>query len=174
MKHIVLTGFMGAGKTTLGKALAKDINYNFIDLDHVIVQGEEKTIEMLIHQSECYFRKLELAYLKPLIYSETPSIIALGGGTFCEKEAELFLKNSNQKTVFLELSEQTLLKRLDLIKSSRPLLLAMKGDQWKLNALSLYKDRLPQYKKATSSLIADELTVQQLKEHIQSIYGTIF
>ena len=68
MDTIFLIGYMGSGKTVVGKSLSKSINYNFYDLDKFIELNEKKSIsEIFTHKNEVYFRKIESEYLNQLI-----------------------------------------------------------------------------------------------------------
>ena len=81
-KNLTLTGMMGVGKSTIGKNLAKKLNYNFVDVDKIIEKKEGLSINLIFkNKSESYFRKIEnditLSELK-----KKKSVISLGGGAF--------------------------------------------------------------------------------------------
>ena len=81
---IFLFGYMGAGKTVIGKSLSKSIDYEFYDLDNFIELGEKKKIsEIFNDHNEVYFRNLENKYLKTLSQKKEKKVISLGGGTPC-------------------------------------------------------------------------------------------
>ena len=84
-KNLTLTGMMGVGKSTIGKNLAKKLNYNFVDVDKIIEEKEGLSINSIFkNKSESYFRKIEsditLSELK-----KDSSVISLGGGAFLNK-----------------------------------------------------------------------------------------
>ena len=88
-KNLTLTGMMGVGKTTIGKNLAKKLNYNFIDIDTVIEKKEGSPISLIFkNKSENYFRKIEndvtLSELK-----KKDAVISLGGGAFLNNSIPL-------------------------------------------------------------------------------------
>ena len=101
-KLIVLIGHMGSGKSTIGKVLAKELNWNFFDSDKEIEKKESMTINQIFKEkSETYFRNLEKKYIIELMLNKK-SVIALGGGSikikkirkFIEKEAiSIFFKS---------------------------------------------------------------------------------
>ena len=119
--NIVLLGYMGCGKTTIGKILSKITGKNFIDLDSYIESTTNQTISDLFSlKGEIYFRKLESDCLK-LIMSEYDNIIlSLGGGTPCYSNNLILIQNS--KSFFLKHSINILSNRLINISSSRPIL----------------------------------------------------
>lgn len=174
MKHIVLTGFMGVGKTTLGKQLSAYFNIPFYDIDDEIIKGERQSIQALIIDSESYFRALENAYICSAIESQKPSIIALGGGAYCQPITYKHIKKANVLTVYLSMSDSECTNRLDIIKSSRPLLNQMTGDQWKQQALDLYQKRRPLYERADMIIDIENLTLENFIQRIEECYGKIF
>jgi shikimate kinase len=81
---IILLGYMGSGKTTIGSSLSKKLYQNFTDLDDYIEKKENKTIsEIFTEKGEIYFRKIEHVYLKQFIMDNDSYILSLGGGTPC-------------------------------------------------------------------------------------------
>ena len=81
---VVLMGYMGSGKSTIGKELATLLKYNFLDLDDYISEKENATIsDIFKDKGEIYFRKKETEYLKEIINSYNDIVLALGGGTPC-------------------------------------------------------------------------------------------
>lgn len=79
---IALCGFMGAGKTTIGKKVSKKVNFKYIDLDDYIVEKSGKSIAQIFENSgESEFRRIETDSLKEVLDSEANALISLGGGT---------------------------------------------------------------------------------------------
>ena len=174
MKHIVLTGFMGAGKTTLGKQLAAHYNLPFYDIDEDICEGEHQSIEQLISGSEDYFRSVEYAYVEQALNRNSPSIISLGGGAYCNERTYHLIRSHEVITVYLSMSDETCLNQLERIRSSRPLLNAMEGDEWKSKALNLYQVRKPLYARADLEIKRENVTVEMCAERIEERYGKIY
>jgi len=174
MKHIVLTGYMGVGKTTLGKQLSAHYGLPFYDTDDALVEGEGQSINDLIFNSEGYFRTLETAYVQLALKKNIPSIIALGGGAFCNPETYKCIQEAHVLTIYLNMSDETCLKQLEQIKSSRPLLNTMQGEQWKIQALNLYQKRRPLYERAHVQIDREGLTIEDLIQRIEKQYGKIF
>src|ERR1700753_3284953 len=93
---VVLIGFMGAGKTTVGRALASALHCRFYDLDEVVEQREQKQVaEIFAASGEAAFRRAESSALRALLQyhnAESDLVIALGGGAFIQKENRDALK----------------------------------------------------------------------------------
>lgn len=128
---IVLLGYMGSGKSTMGKELASVLNVDFIDLDEEIEKEEETAIDTLFKdKGEIYFRKKEQSTLNNLIAKPGNYIIATGGGTPCYGNMmQRLLEDKNVKTVYLKASIATLTKRLYKEKDSRPLISHLKTEE---------------------------------------------
>lgn len=121
MAHIILIGFMGSGKTTVGKLLAEQLGLPFVDSDRVIEEQSNKNISELFDQEgETSFRLKEHLFCEQL-ESMTPSVIATGGGLPCFED-NLALLKANGKVIYLNTSLQTLTQRLKSERSKRPLL----------------------------------------------------
>lgn len=122
--NIVLCGYMGSGKTTVGKLLSSELNVDFVDLDQVIVETEKMAVsDIFKEKGEIYFRKLENKTLKEAISSAENRIISLGGGTPCYGNNLDVLKNSSEtKMVYLKMSVEALTDRLFEEKNTRPVI----------------------------------------------------
>ena len=85
--HLFLTGFMGVGKTTIGKQLSDLLDFSFVDLDAHIEQKEKKTIpSIFLEDGEAYFRTKEREYLEDLLERRGNFVIALGGGSLQNRD----------------------------------------------------------------------------------------
>ncbi|WP_296386838.1 shikimate kinase, partial [Winogradskyella sp.] len=93
---VVLMGYMGSGKSTIGRELATVLNYSFLDLDDYIVDKEKASVSNIFKtKGEIYFRKKETEYLKELTDSSQHLVLALGGGTPCYgKNIDILTTNS--------------------------------------------------------------------------------
>ena len=119
--RIFLIGFMGCGKTTLGKRLAKNLNYNFIDLDNYIEKTTNKTItEIFENKGEKKFRIVEKESLMEVCKKDN-LVIATGGGTPCFFDNMQKILDSG-KAIYLKMEIEDLLERLETEKSQRPLI----------------------------------------------------
>ena len=121
MTRIFLIGYMGAGKTTLGKAFARAMGLTFIDLDWYIEERFHKTIrELFTERGEDAFRDLERRMLHEVGDFEDV-VISVGGGTPCFFDNVDYM-NSVGETVFLDVDIRVLFRRLKIAKQQRPLL----------------------------------------------------
>ena len=122
--NVILLGYMGSGKSSLGKALAHQLEYDFKDLDEFIEKEEQLTVPKIFEtKGEIYFRKKETLYLQKLLVNDTNSIISLGGGTPCfGSNMKLIIEKKHNISIYLEASIPELVNRLFHAKSGRPLI----------------------------------------------------
>lgn len=159
MKSIYLTGFMGAGKTTVGKALGEKLNLPVYDSDEIIIKKERRSIEKIFQENgEAYFRDLETEILRSLPTQN--AIITTGGGIVLKKENRDFMKEHGI-VIFLYCSPEMIFERLK-DDSTRPLL---QGNKMKEIETRL-KKRLPLYKEAEYMIDTTHLTVGEAVENI--------
>lgn len=121
---IFLAGYMGSGKSLLGKQLAKRLNHDFLDLDDQIEVMEGNSIhEIFGEKGELYFRKLETKVLKDVLEDHSDLVVSLGGGTPCYgKNLELIKETPNSKIIYLKASVEELTRRLFPEKIHRPVI----------------------------------------------------
>ncbi|MCM1264957.1 MAG: shikimate kinase [Candidatus Gastranaerophilales bacterium] len=163
--NIVLTGLMGAGKSTVGRKLVGSLdNYSFIDIDEEIVRREKMSISGIFKlKSEDYFRNLETEVIKEFA-KKNNYVISIGGGGFEQEEnREVLLENS--KVFYLYASVQTLFERIKN-DNSRPLLKCENPLQ-KLS--DLLETREKNYKKShfiidTTDKMIDDITREILEK----------
>ncbi len=123
VKRLVLTGFMGAGKSTIGRLLAKSLGWKFLDLDNHLEQRTGSTIaDIFTHHGEARFRRLEsTALASALTHNQT--VIALGGGTPESLTNHLLIEQTpGTFTIFLDAPFPTLFDRCVLQATTRPVL----------------------------------------------------
>jgi shikimate kinase len=167
MKNIVLIGFMGCGKSTLGKKLASKLNYHFIDSDSEIEQATGMSISQLFDTyGEDYFRDLESDFLET-IKDKQQIVLSTGGGMPC------FNKNIEKINVigdsfYMKLSPYELAKRLFHAKKKRPLIQQFEDEE----ALYYYiKEKLNErksfYEQAHFTLNGKQQNVQSLLEKLE-------
>lgn len=119
---IFLTGFMGVGKTTIGKRLANHLSFDFIDTDHLIEEKIGCSISEYFKKfGESAFRKEEHAMLQEVIIQNKNTVISVGGGLPCFHN-NMELMNQNGITVYLKRPPKELYQRLRQGKQNRPLL----------------------------------------------------
>ena len=126
--RIFLVGFMGCGKTSLGKRLARKINYSFIDIDASVEEITKRTIDDIISMDgEEVFRKIEREALLSTREMENV-VISTGGGTPCYFD-NMQQINKMGTSVYLKMSYLSLAKRLDDSDNKRPLLKNFSGQK---------------------------------------------
>ncbi|HLR76348.1 MAG TPA: shikimate kinase [Balneolaceae bacterium] len=150
-KPIFLTGFMGAGKTAIGRALSDILHWRFVDLDEYIEQRQGQTITRIFEKKgEGYFRQVEREAVKRHL-AMNESVIAAGGGALQNQQLTDKIKNKSL-LIFIDCPVAEILKRLKDDKT-RPLLLnpdssEKKAAQLEKDLTQLYKKRLPLYNQA--------------------------
>jgi shikimate kinase len=160
-RRIVLTGFMGSGKTTVGPLLAARLGWKFIDADDVIEADAGIPIaEIFVRHGEPTFRKTEQATIARLAQTDG-LVLALGGGAIeTEATRDLLLTTPTTLLVHLEVELATTLARCGGTEHTRPIL----ADQ--ANLATRYNRRLPLYRTAHLSIPVDNLTPERLAEEI--------
>jgi len=130
-KTIFLIGYMGSGKSRLGKNLSNSISYSFYDLDNFITTNEGATIsEIFDKKKELYFRTIEKEYLKELINKKENKVISLGGGTPCYSDnMDIILNTNDSISIYLNRSIDFLVERLYHKIYSRPLISHLKSKE---------------------------------------------
>ena len=146
MQRIFLTGYMGAGKTTVGKELAEKTGLSFIDLDVFIEERYHRTVSRLFAEyGEDKFRDIERRLLHEVAEFED-IIISTGGGTPCFFDNMEFM-NAAGKTVYLQVSVDELAARLETCRHTRPVLQNRTGEELKSFITDSLQKRLPFYEK---------------------------
>ena len=121
MQNIFLIGYMGAGKTTIGKQIAKHLEWPFVDTDLFIENRYHKAVpDIFAEKGEAFFRKMEQAILQEVTQFEN-TVISTGGGTPCFFD-NMDLMNRTGITVYLKMPVSELLRRLITNKQERPLI----------------------------------------------------
>ena len=161
---IFLVGYMGCGKSTLGKKLAHNLKHDFIDLDSYIEEQEGRTVkEIFADDGEDYFRKLERVYLHRVIDTENV-VISVGGGTPC------FFDNMEQMneygmTVYINMHPKALIPRLQLSEAFRPLIAEMEGEVLLDYVYKTLREREGFYHKAQKVVTGYNLSAKKLQEY---------
>ncbi|MDX2442794.1 MAG: shikimate kinase [Bacteroidales bacterium] len=145
--RIFLIGFMGAGKSKLGRSLANNIGVDFIDLDDEIARIHNQSISKIFEEKgESGFREIEKEVLKDWIKRDN-YLMACGGGTPCYKN-NMDLMNASGSTVYLDVPSEVLLSRLSNSKVNRPLIQGMTKSELEIYIDNKINERKPYYLKS--------------------------
>ena len=166
--NIVLIGFMGCGKSTVGKKLAGALSYEFQDTDALIEARYGKTISKMFEEDgEGYFRDAETALLKQLSEDAEGVVFATGGGMPMRAENAEYLRNIGT-VIFLETKIETILERLQN-DTGRPL---ADGEDREKKLRPLYESRLPVYRSvADYCLDTDGKSFYAIIGEIETVIG---
>ena len=171
---VALTGFMAAGKSTIGRALATRLHWRFIDLDGEIEAHSHLSIRQIFNQhGEIRFRQMESEALESVLTTlKKPTVLALGGGTYVQPQNFALLRDHGVQAVFVELEIETLLRRCRILnvngrpeQNPRPLV----SDEDAFRAL--YAERLPLYRRAELTVLASDKNEDQVAEEIALALG---
>lgn len=169
MKRIFLIGYMGAGKTTLGKALALDLGLEFIDMDWYIENRYRKTISQIFQEKgEEGFRQLERKVLHETGEIEDV-VISCGGGTPCFYDNMEYMNRQGQ-TLLLSASMEALLRRLNISRKKRPILKDKTPEQLEQFVREALEQRAPYYAQAAYQVDSSFLeSVPEIRETVQKV-----
>ncbi|MBW2451831.1 MAG: shikimate kinase [Deltaproteobacteria bacterium] len=163
-KLIFLTGFMGAGKTSVGRILADLLSCRFIDLDQLIVETEQKTInEIFADKGETYFRECETTVLRHLSVEET-AVCSTGGGIVLRTENREWMRQIGV-IIYLRAEWSTLKKRL-LLSRDRPLIKHESHESDWSDVKRLWEQRQTFYSAADLIIDTDNLAPKQVAKNI--------
>ena len=162
---VSLVGFMGAGKTTVGRALAAKLGWRFEDLDDLVQTREGRSIEQIFQQrGELAFRELERVAMRETLATakSAPLVLALGGGAFIEEQVQETLRKAEIPAVFLDASVEELFRRSEEPDVVRPL----RRDRE--HFCQLYERRRPAYLKAELRIETGGKAISTVVEEIIS------
>jgi shikimate kinase len=161
--RIALIGYMGSGKSTVGRLLSEQLNIPFIDLDERIESQTGMTItEIFQRQGEASFRELEKDTLTEILKSQSLFVLATGGGTPCFFN-QIDLLNEYCETIYLRCSVEVIQMRLNEPQTSRPLLPRLTD-----NLADHMKTRESTYSQARH-IVNGELPQWELSEYIRTL-----
>ncbi|RZJ29157.1 MAG: shikimate kinase [Flavobacterium sp.] len=170
MRKIILSGYMGSGKTTVGRLLGLETDVKTLDLDEIIEKNVGISIpETFASKGEIYFRKLEHEALKSLLDSYENFILSLGGGTPCYAGNDQLLKNSDATWIYLKANPETLYQRLTADPGKRPLLEGKTPEEMKEYIAKNLFDRSYYYNQADVKIATDGKSPEEVVREIQKM-----
>ena len=164
-KNLTLTGMMGVGKSTIGKAISREISMRFIDIDKIIEKKLKLTIQEIFEKKgEAFFREFEEKVTLEEIKKKN-NVISLGGGAFMNRKIRDCVI-SDTKSFWLDLDVDVLEKRL-VDSQKRPLLI---NKNIRLDLEKIYIERKDTYSLANYKIDCNNLTVSLIVKKIITLY----
>lgn len=166
-KKIILLGYMASGKTTIASMLAKELNFEWYDLDQIIEKNNEITIpEIFKNKGEIYFRKLEHQTLNEILLKNDNLVLSLGGGTPCYANNHFHFESDEVISIYLKASIETLYNRLLNEKEQRPLLQQYNNDTLQEFIAKHLFERSYFYNKAKKTINIDNKSTSMVVKEI--------
>jgi shikimate kinase len=169
MKRVILVGFMGCGKSTLGKKLARQMGIPFVDSDVEIENYYEKSIgELFAEFGESQFREMEREYIEALDL-RVDFVLATGGGMPCFAD-NMERLNATGTTFYLERSPKELAHRLSHAKKQRPLIAGLQESELLGFIEMKLQERSDYYRKAQFTLSREEQTADRIMHLLSCLH----
>lgn len=165
---ITLIGYMGSGKSSVGKILSRKLDFLFVDLDTAIEEVEAIPVATIFKEKgELYFRKKEREILKNILNRKENIVLSIGGGTPCFY-GNIELINSLSKSYYLQASPTSLSARLETGKAKRPLIAHLKQTELPEFIAKHLFERNPFYQKAQHTINTNGESVSSVADRIIS------
>ncbi|MBT8281669.1 MAG: shikimate kinase [Muriicola sp.] len=164
---IALLGYMGSGKSVVGKALADSLNHRFLDLDSYIEEEMNSTIpEIFKEKGELFFRKKEHEFLRKVLNSNQNTVLSTGGGTPCYSGNMELLLQATSNVFYLQMSVNGLTKRLAGEMGHRPLISHLQEEELAEYIGKHIFERQAFYNRATHTIKCEGKTVAEIVKMI--------
>lgn len=171
--EIVLMGYMGSGKSTIGKRISERLDLTFIDLDSYIELKEELSIkELFKSKGEIYFRVKEAEYLQEVLDTKTKYVLSLGGGTPCYGTNMNRINESAVVSCYLKANIPTLVKRLQKGKQDRPLIASLSNEQLLEYIGKHLFERAPFYEQAAYKININDRSIEEISDDVVATLST--
>ena len=168
--NIIILGYMGSGKSIIGRKLSLKVNKKFIDLDSYIEEKEKDSISNIFQNNgDLYFRKKESKYLKEILSNNTDLVLSVGGGTPCYFDNLDMIISNNNVSFYLKNSNIQLTSRLFNEKNKRPLISNISSKEKLLEFVSKHLfEREFFYNSATHKIDCNDKSVSYVVDDIIS------
>jgi shikimate kinase len=167
--NLVLIGYMGSGKSAVGKALAATLDYSFTDLDDYIQKQESMSIsEIFASKGEIYFRRKESESIANILKENDKRVLATGGGTPCYGNTmNMLLDAEKVRTIYLKSSVDNLTERLFEERSKRPLIAHIEDEDTLTDFIRKHLfERAPVYERSETIISVDGKTIPGIVQEI--------
>ena len=167
---VVLLGYMGSGKSSVGRALSTDLGLKFVDLDTAITEKVNMDIPQIFSEKgELFFRKLETEVLKQLLGQQTDLVLALGGGTPCYGNNMDIVSSHTDNSFYLKLSISGLVNRLVKEKEQRPLIKDISDEALPEFIGKHLFERSPFYSRANHTIAIEHQNIDVISKQIRAL-----
>ena len=169
--RVFIIGYMGAGKSTVGKRLANNLDIPFVDLDDAFEARFRYSIPRFFdHFGEKRFREFEHQCLKEIIVEHAEAVISTGGGTACFKN-NISLMNKEGITVYIKMHPKSLALRLNQARRLRPVVRDIKNSDMQKFIEEQLAEREPYYEQATTIIKGESLDLADLISKLKTEIG---
>jgi len=166
--RIFIIGYMGAGKSTIGKRLARKLDKNFIDLDEAFEAKYRYSIPRFFdHFGEERFREFEKQCLQEIIDREKDAVISTGGGTACHHD-NIDIMNSSGITVYLKMHPKSLAHRLNRARRLRPVVREVDNQGMQAFVEEQLAEREAFYEQAQITVKGESLDLEELVDMLKN------
>lgn len=164
MKPIVITGFMGSGKSKIARELARRLDVPMIDLDKLITERSGRSpAQWIVEEGEPAFRSIESEMLREVLHKGEAKVIALGGGAWIQDKNRALVEQYDFTSVWLDVPFETCWTRIEASEEDRPL------GRTREQALTLYEQRRPIYELAGKHVTVRDENLEDLVSRIVSV-----
>lgn len=161
MRPIVITGFMGCGKSKVAREVARRLNVAMVDLDERIIQREGRTpAQIIVEDGEPAFRAVETSALDHVLQNSEAKVISLGGGAWIQEANRALIDRYKCVSVWLDVSFELCWTRIEASEEIRPL------GRTREQASALYEQRRPVYQLAAVHLAIHDENLEDLVSRI--------
>jgi shikimate kinase len=169
---IILLGYMGVGKSTIGKLLAQKTGKSFFDLDEIISQQEGKSIsDLFASKGEIYFRKVEHQVLQAVLDAQSNFVLSLGGGTPCYAQNHLLYARTDCQSIYLKASISTLQERAVAERTQRPILRSIPENELEEFIAKQLFERSYYYNQTSFTVHVDQKSPAEICQELIKILG---
>jgi len=167
--RIFIIGYMGAGKSTVGKKLANKLDVTFVDLDDAFEAKYRYSIPSFFdHFGEEKYREFENECLKEIITDHEKAVISTGGGTACFND-NISLMNDEGTTVYIKMHPKSLAERLNRARRLRPVVRDIQNDDMQKFVEEQLLERSPYYEQAMITIKGESIDIEELMKNLDDI-----